>query len=70
VERCLHALANALPDGLGRDERERLQNSVGDALRKVRARSRPQVLAENLSARLHWKVRPDDVGRVDSTRGR
>jgi hypothetical protein len=46
VERCLHAL----PDGLGRDERERLQNSVGDALRKVRARSRPQVLAETVGA--------------------
>jgi hypothetical protein len=59
-----------LPERLSGTERERIEQAVKSAVRRVRVRSRNEILAEALSQALGREVTAGDVGRVTSMRGR
>jgi hypothetical protein len=63
-------MVKALPKRLGVQDRTRLESTIRGGLRRVRKRSRPQVLAEKLSARLGREIGLEEVRRADSMRGK
>jgi hypothetical protein len=70
IASCAVAVVGDLPEGLSDTQRQRVEQSIKNALNRVRTRSRGEVLAEALSQALGREVTADEVGRIDQTRGR
>ncbi len=70
LSECVRALSAILPSHLEKDERERVESTIRNALQRVRKRSRPAVLAEELTERLGRPVTTAQVSALDKARGR